>query len=257
MNVTNQNTWSLTELANHFGTDKGTVGPSTNWGAHNYTDIYEAYFAPLREAPITLLEIGMGIETKIAHGRNATGGASIRMWETYFPNAKIYGCDIRSATFLDNERVHTFVVDQGSLAAWTAWLEANPDLWFDIVIDDGSHLAEHQQLTFSMLFPRVKPQGYYIIEDLNDKGAERNSQRPVVSTRHLFKQYFRNGLPQPHAIQDRRVLDDIATATFHVPKIGVSPIRHVHKLLRGLPGRPMNPLRFKPDSEKLCVIRKR
>ena len=257
MTVTNPEAWSLTALANHFGTDKGTVGPSAAWGAHNYTDIYEAYFGPLRDAPINLLEIGLGIETNIAHGRNATGGASIRMWESYFPNARIYGADLRPATFLDNARVQTFVIDQGSVADWTAWLEANPDLRFDIIIDDGSHLAAHQQITFSMLFPRVKPGGYYVIEDLNAKGAERDARLPAVSTRYLLKHDIRRDLPQPHAIQDRRVLDDIATVTFHVPKIKVSPVRQAHKLLRGLPGRPAHPYRFKPDSEKLCMIRKR
>ena len=33
---------SLTAIANHRGTDKGTVGPSLSWPAHNHTEIYEA-----------------------------------------------------------------------------------------------------------------------------------------------------------------------------------------------------------------------
>lgn len=36
---------SLTELANHHGSDKGTLGPTDGWPGHNYTDVYEFYRA--------------------------------------------------------------------------------------------------------------------------------------------------------------------------------------------------------------------
>lgn len=54
--------------------------------------------------------------------------------------------------------------------------QADPDIlfrcvqqdWpFDVIIDDGSHVSEHQRTTFSHSFERgLKPRGYYIIEDL-------------------------------------------------------------------------------------------
>ena len=78
----------LTEIANHFGTDKGTQGPSENWNAHNYTDVYDAYLNTFRDSPINFLEIGLGVTGKnwradIVHGKNS-GGASIKMWHEYF-----------------------------------------------------------------------------------------------------------------------------------------------------------------------------
>lgn len=37
---------------------------------------------------------------------------------------------------------------------------------FDIIIDDGSHHVDHQLISFATLFPRLAPNGIYIIEDL-------------------------------------------------------------------------------------------
>jgi hypothetical protein len=37
---------------------------------------------------------------------------------------------------------------------------------FDIVIDDGSHIASHVHASFRALFPAVRPGGWYVIEDL-------------------------------------------------------------------------------------------
>ena len=50
---------SLTELADEEGSDKGTLGPSPAWRAHNDTDVYDAFLRPYRNKPITLLEIGL------------------------------------------------------------------------------------------------------------------------------------------------------------------------------------------------------
>lgn len=102
---------TLTELANLYGTDKGTIGPNPNWEPHNYTDIYEAYLARYRYSAITILEIGLGVtglrwETTIVQGRN-TGGASVKMWHDYFPNARIYGIDINPCPDLNKDRITT------------------------------------------------------------------------------------------------------------------------------------------------------
>src|SRR5208283_3037636 len=85
---------SLTSLANLYGTDKGTEGPLPNWRSSNYTDIYEAYLWPRRQQSIRLLEIGLGVvgdawDARIVRGKNKGGGASIKMWADYFPNAHI------------------------------------------------------------------------------------------------------------------------------------------------------------------------
>jgi hypothetical protein len=43
---------------------------------------------------------------------------------------------------------------------------------FDIVIEDGSHLWEHQTTTLRTLFPFVRPEGIYVVEDLQTNFGE-------------------------------------------------------------------------------------
>merc|ERR1712029_878213 len=37
---------------------------------------------------------------------------------------------------------------------------------FDIIIDDGSHVPNHQLVSFETLWPSIKPGGMYIVEDI-------------------------------------------------------------------------------------------
>ena len=141
-------TRSLTEIANKYGSDKGTSGPSKEWGAHNYTDIYDAYLEKIRFFEISLLEIGIGVrgenfDAKIVHGSNYSGGASLKMWFDYFPNANILGIDINPASHLDNDRTQTFIVNQGSVEDLQRFIDVTDGIEFDVIIDDGSHRQDH------------------------------------------------------------------------------------------------------------------
>lgn len=140
----------LIALAKHFGTDK--------WGAHRYAQHYQRHFAPLRDRPLTLLEIGIG-----GYSRSGQGGASLRMWKHYFPRGAIYGLDIHDKSFVEEPRIRTFRGDQSDpdlLAKIVA--EIGPP---DIVIDDGSHQVKHVLATFEILFPMLAPDGIYVVED--------------------------------------------------------------------------------------------
>ena len=41
------------------------------------------------------------------------------------------------------------------------------DSAFDVIVDDGSHVCVHVFRSFNALFPKLRPGGVYIIEDLN------------------------------------------------------------------------------------------
>jgi hypothetical protein len=88
------------------------------------------------------------------------------MWQEYFPDAEIYGLDIRPDILVNEERIRSFQCDQGdegSLRRAAEWAGSG----FDLVIDDGSHMAEHQVLTASVLIPLLlEPDGIYVIEDV-------------------------------------------------------------------------------------------
>ncbi len=257
---------SLTEIANRYGTDKGTVSPLPGWPAHNYTAVYEAHFEPLRDRPISILEIGLGVpgdhwEVRMAKGRNERGGASLRTWEEYFPSARIYGIDINPASHLDGGRIATFQANQGDAASLRAVLDRIPETHFDIIIDDGSHRPDHQQTTLGVCFPRLRPGAHYFIEDLlangkGDRATGRMACDAVLSTRRLLRGWIETGeFETPHAIENAEELAPmIAEVALCVPKARRPP--------RGWRARIRRMFRDSPPQrasrgEQLAVIRKR
>lgn len=242
---------TLTELANLYGTDKGTIGPNPNWEPHNYTDIYEAYLARYRYSAITILEIGLGVtglrwETTIVQGRN-TGGASVKMWHDYFPNARIYGIDINPCPDLNKDRITTFVADQGNLEDLQSFVETTQEIEFDIIIDDGSHRPDHQQISLGFFFKRLKGGGLYFIEDLlanglGDHMSSRHANDSVLNTRSVLKHFQQTGeFLKPNALIEPDYLKgQIAYLNFHAPKPLID-----------------DGVRYSPDSEQICAITKK
>lgn len=121
---------------------------------HGFTEIYERFFLPLRNEPIRILEIGID------------QGGSMRMWSDYFPKAEIFGIDIEDRSSMETDRVFTFVADQAKREQLGAFLAKHPGP-FDIVLDDGGHSMEQQQVSLGFLFPHVRPGGYYVVEDVH------------------------------------------------------------------------------------------
>lgn len=259
----------LGEIADRYFCDKGLRGPSARWSANNYVDVYQAYLHHRRDEPISLLEIGLGVtgpdwEAKIVHGGNA-GGASMKMWSEYLPNAAITGVDINPASHLDTDRIRTFRVDQGSRESLRSFLDQHPDPNFDVIIDDGSHRADHQQVSLEMLFPHLKPGGLYFIEDLNDFGYGGKTGGPhatpdTLSTRDFFKRYARTGeVAGPNAFDSTDFLGSVADIAFHSPRPAQRPRDLGVEMVRAALGRGRTGLlrlEWVPDSEKIVVLRK-
>lgn len=263
----------LTQIANEEGTDKGTDGPTPEWLGHNYTDVYETLFSPYRQQPITLLEIGLGVRgsnwnTLIARGKNAAGGASIRMWSRYFPNARIFGIDVNPAGFLDNDRIKTYVVDQGDRQQLESFINKSGVKQFDIIIDDGSHRPDHQQVSLGVLFPYLAAGGVYCIEDLENNGLgdgtmRKDSCNEVLNTRRVLRSFLETGkLPEPNVIPNKNDLaEQIEAVTFHCPlvtfeQVGMKLlfIHFVNNLRKKwFPASA----RFLSGTEELCVLRKK
>nr|BAM98963.1 putative sugar O-methyltransferase [Streptosporangium amethystogenes] len=150
--------FGLTELAGRYGSDK--------WGIHRYTQHYQHHFEPLRDRPLTVLEIGVGGLSVSANGYGdpTKGGESLRMWKHYFPRALVYGIDIVDKRALSEQRITILHADQSNPAELDEVVKETGPL--DIVIDDGSHRSEHVITSFRTLFPRVRDGGLYVIEDL-------------------------------------------------------------------------------------------
>ncbi len=143
--------FDLSMLARIYGTDK--------WGSHKYTPIYQEHFKRFKYKKINLLEIGVG-----GYKDPKRGGNSLRMWKAYFPYAQIFSFDIYDKSSLQENRIKIFKGDQTDEVFLNQLLnDIGP---IDIIIDDGSHINNHIIATFNILFPFLKDDGIYAIEDL-------------------------------------------------------------------------------------------
>jgi len=118
----------------------------------NYYREYSKMFAPFKDKPVRILEIGV------------QNGGSLHMWQEYFPNAeKIIGIDIdQQCKRFESDKIEIYIGKQED----KKFIDSIPGE-FDIVIDDGGHTMKQQQSSFKFLFPRVKDGGLYVIEDLH------------------------------------------------------------------------------------------
>lgn len=145
----------LTRIANICDTDKG----SACGDMHCYTEFYEPYFEKYDNPNI--LEIG-----------TYKGGSAKMFSKFYDDECKIWTCDCYSgfaesvsgmpnATFIelnleykdDIKKLHDYFKNEG--------------IEFDIIIDDASHVWQHQMNAISGFHDLLKEGGIYIIEDLN------------------------------------------------------------------------------------------
>ena len=150
---------TLTPIANKYGSDKGTEAPPS--GHHgprlHFTPKYAEHFETIKEQKLNILEIGVG------------SGPSLKMWYEYFSNASIYAIDVVPQTQHENDRVKTFVCDQSDRDSLQTVVDSVGT--FDIIIDDGSHVTAHQQISLGFLFPYLNVGGQYWIEDLHTSDA--------------------------------------------------------------------------------------
>lgn len=146
--VNNNN--DLYKIGSKFGTDKIHSGGPIN----SYLNVMNFYFSSKRYDSINILEIGV------------RESPSVLTWQEFFPNAKIYGLDIDDCTKHNNDRIKVIVGDQTNISDLER-ISNNVD-FFDIIIDDGSHINKDIIFSFNYLFNKLRPGGIYIIEDLSN-----------------------------------------------------------------------------------------
>jgi SAM-dependent methyltransferase len=118
---------------------------------HGYTPYYHQLFSG--RTIKRLLEIGI------------QGGNSLRMWREYFPEAEIFGIDIEPSSIFQEDRIYTARCDASNESALRS-VAIQFGGSFDVIVDDASHLEEHQVSTFHTLRSFLTPDGVYIIEDV-------------------------------------------------------------------------------------------
>ncbi len=185
-----QDAGSLTALA-RGKTDKADV--------HGFTDIYDLLFSPMRTKARKICEIGIA------------WGGSLQVWSRYFNNATIYGIDfytldklralakaegVKNACIPDSvetPRIKTYVADQANRNQLSGFIKKYGSD-FDLILDDGGHTMEQQQVSFGFLFRHVKPGGFYVIEDVHTSlpnrypgfGVEKDEANTTLGMIHHF-----------------------------------------------------------------------
>lgn len=127
------------------GTDKTFL-------ANDYLNHYSRLFEKYKDSEINVLEIGVA------------AGGSLRTWQKYFTRATIVGIDImpRCREYAGDR----MIVEIGSQADEN-FLRAIAEKYKPtIIIDDGSHVSEHQIISLECLFPILPDGGIYIVEDM-------------------------------------------------------------------------------------------
>ena len=149
---------TLDEIGLSHGTDKAS-------NIHDYLRFYDRRLQHLRNEPFTLLEIGV------------YRGGSVRTWSSYFPRATIVGLDV-------SEECRQY--ERGNIAIRIGDA-SDPGFLFDVVrefgrplvvLDDGSHRWDHQIASLHTLFPILRPDGIYIVEDLDTSFEAHLAQAP-------------------------------------------------------------------------------
>jgi hypothetical protein len=128
----------------------------------HYFEIYDRLFERFIDGvalpdgsrrPLHFLEIG------VSHG------GSLELWrETFGPDAVIFGIDIDpNCANLDRDDLQVRIGSQADPDFLQSVVDEMGGV--DVVLDDGSHVAMHQRVSFDTLFPLLSANGLYVVED--------------------------------------------------------------------------------------------
>jgi predicted O-methyltransferase YrrM len=163
---------TLDKIGLFYGTDKSSA-------CHDYLRRYAEFLEPIRESARKVLELGIA------------GGASLKMWHDYFPNATIFGVDhneecFRAAHFIDPSRVQPLLGEASDDNFWGR-LATNWGGDFDLIVDDAGHHSSQIKTAFPSALSLVRPGGYYICEDTHCSYDPEYNRDPGGSAIEFFK----------------------------------------------------------------------
>tara|TARA_B100000575_G_scaffold249030_1_gene215215 strand:- start:314 stop:1042 length:729 start_codon:yes stop_codon:yes gene_type:complete len=198
------------------------------WNESNYSskpaaywDIYKHLFVDYdREQDIRILEIGVD------------NGRGMELLKRVFPNCHICGIEI-DESLPDSTVGNIWVGSQTNTELLDAINEEEGP--FDIVVDDASHMNEHQIITFKHLFPKLNPGGIYVVEDTATSYWERfgggydsnsfiNYSKQLIDMIHYVS--WQKGFQSP--IDYKRVVDEDDVAKYESYKIDPVIYRNIN-----------------------------
>jgi hypothetical protein len=120
----------------------------------NYVS-YDNYFHKNNFSPSAILEMGV------------YKGESTKVLSKAFPRSKILALDleIRDIDFSSYENVKYVQANQTDRATLDRLVASEFPEGIDFILEDASHVGAFSKLTFDILFPFLKSNGVYVIED--------------------------------------------------------------------------------------------
>lgn len=174
-------------------------------GSHNvmykwwhYFEVYHIFLKKYIGTEARILEIGV------------FNGGSMTMWGNYFGRKSIIvGIDVdEKCKQYEEDNIHICIGSQGDVD----FLKNVSEKWgpFDVVIDDGSHMMQHQIITFETLFPLLRENGVYICEDchtsyMHDYGGGYKESSTFIEYSKNFADYVNS-----QHINEKKQNDSIA-----------------------------------------------
>ena len=152
----------LCKLGEKYSTDKSPFNKNKiDFHRHVFTPIYDMLFSSLREKKINFAEIGI------------LDNSSIRMWREFFPYANIYAFDNRDEILLQakSQNLKNVIYKKLDVGDINQIKEQFSNLQkkgvkFDIILDDSSHVFEHQINIIKGCAKFMKKSGLLLIEDI-------------------------------------------------------------------------------------------
>jgi cephalosporin hydroxylase len=95
-------------------------------------------------------------------------GASLAMWQHLLPQAVVIGVDNHAAGQCRWPQGTRQIAAAQDDPALPALVREHAPSGCDLVVDDASHIGTLTLATFKLLWPLVKPGGYYVVEDWAD-----------------------------------------------------------------------------------------
>jgi hypothetical protein len=175
---------------------------------HRYIPVYVEELSRMKKC-VRILEFGV------------FKGDSIKWLQSIYPLAQIYGCDILPVQpqWPLSGQIKYFQIDQGVPTSISSmFVMIGEDL--DLIIEDGSHLPEHQKNCLVEGLRHLTPQGMYILEDIHTshpghpyyKKAGTNYIGPLHLL--LFIEHFKALGKYP----DKRTLESISLNSLFKPE---------------------------------------
>ena len=139
---------NLDDYFKFFNCDKSSL-------AHGYDKFYLNELEKYKNSELNILEFGIHY------------GASQASFKKYFPKSNIIAVDknpyVKKFFSKKIKYLYCDVSNSNSLEQLKNYLNFK----MDVIIDDASHIPEHQLKTFAVMFDLLKNNGIYIVEELD------------------------------------------------------------------------------------------